>query len=373
MRPITILHVTETAKGGIGTCIGLFASFDPAHIRSYVVAPEQHASHLNRDLNVTTFDRPSRGTAAVYQMIRTAHQLAREVSPDVILCHSTFSLSVAAWFRIVFPGRPVIFCPNGLAIVRYEEGTWKHRIARLVEGLAYRIPNMIVHVSKAEEALASRCQYPGRHLLIENAMPDLAQPARADLFAETRAEGKINLLFVGRLDRQKGFDVLAEAVRCMAGSRPDILIHVVGESVNKDTKLDALPENFVMHGWVDHREIDNWYRSADALIVPSRWEGLPFVVVEALRSGTPALVSDRAGMPDIIEAGRSGEVFPLKAAAIADMLEKLDGDELSAMRPAARAAYEERFAVERFLGQYRDLLYSVLPSETRQTQDRSCA
>ena len=373
MRPVSVLHVTETARGGIGTCINLFASFDAGQVSSHVVAPAQHAAHIDESLETTTFERPDRGLSATLNMVRTAHRVARRINPNVILCHSSFSLSVATWFRLALPGRPIIFCPNGLAIVRYEEGSWKHRIARAIEGFAYRIPSIVVHVSRSEEALADHFRYPGSHTLIENAMPDLKAEPRSDLFSGGAAQGKTNLLFVGRLDRQKGFDILTEAARQIEADRPDIAIHVVGASVNNDAKLDALPSNLIMHGWVDHREIDNWYRSADALIVPSRWEGLPFVVVEALRSGTPALVSDRAGMPEIIDHDQTGKVFHLNARDIAATLRELDCEALRAMRPAARATYEKRFAVDRFLNQYSELLFRLLPEEAQGSRRQRCA
>ena len=58
MRPITIVHVCETAKGGVGTYISLFATFDPARIRSVVVAPKEHVSHLDQSLEIKSYPRP---------------------------------------------------------------------------------------------------------------------------------------------------------------------------------------------------------------------------------------------------------------------------------------------------------------------------
>ena len=78
------------------------------------------------------------------------------------------------------------------------------------------------------------------------------------------------------------------------------------------------------------------------------WEGLPLIVPEALRNGTPVLVSDNSGLPDLVEAGTSGLVFELEEAALAKCLAALRRQDLRNMRPAARKSYEARFSMERF-------------------------
>ena len=131
--------------------------------------------------------------------------------------------------------------------------------------------------------------------------------------------------------------------------------------------------NIVMHGWIDNRHIDSWYRSADAVIVPSRWEGLPFVIVEALRNGTPVLVSDRSGMPDLVEPGKTGEVFALDSDAIARLLGSLDREALHTMRPLCRRSYEERFTIDRYKAEFLSLLDSVSEVPGESTVGRRCA
>lgn len=375
MRPITIVHVCETAKGGVGTYINLFATFDPAQFRSVVVAPKDHVAHLDQSLDIRSFPRPSRGIGATLNMIRTGQRVVAEIKPDVIFCHSAFSLSAVAWFRITSPNSQVLYCPHGLASSRYEEGSLKKRVCTFVEAKVCALPSLVIHVSRHEMQLCCDRGYRGRHEAVENALPDAEGSARDDMFARTRQSETrpVNLIFVGRLDRQKGFDLLIEAMRRIESDRSDIVLHVVGESVNGDASLGRLSSNIEMHGWIDNRKIDSWYRSADAVIIPSRWEGLPFVIVEALRNGTPVLVSERSGMPQLVEQGITGEVFDLDADSITAVLRLLDADTLRAMRPACRQSYERRFAIERYRKEFSGLLSKMAEQPSDMVAVRRCS
>lgn len=72
------------------------------------------------------------------------------------------------------------------------------------------------------------------------------------------------------------------------------------------------------------------------------------VLIEALRAGTPVMLSDRSGMGQLIEDGRSGFVLPLSVEHFAKALGSVDAQRLAAMRPAARALYEGRYGPDRF-------------------------
>lgn len=355
MSALSVLHVCETARGGVGTCIGLFADFDAGEVTSKVVAPAQHASHIGDKLDVVTFDRPGRGLRATMNMLRTAHRVARDFNPDIILCHSAFSLAAVAWFKLVMPGRPIIFCPHGMSICRYDEGSSKFKLVRAVEGRAMGLADVTVQVSEYERQLAEDLGYRGHHITIENAVRDAVPDAQGDRYGDP---DKTHLLFVGRLDRQKGFDILADAIRI--ADRPDIALHVVGESVNNDSDFGTLPDNVHMHGWVEAHELDSWYKSADALIVPSRWEAFGLVVAEAYRNSTPALVSDRCALPDNVVEGETGQIFPLDAEAIAATLRKLDREALRSMGAACRDTFEARFTIARYRSEFMSLFARLL-------------
>lgn len=112
-------------------------------------------------------------------------------------------------------------------------------------------------------------------------------------------------------------------------------------------------------GWVDHADLDDWFSFADAVIVPSRWEGLPLVIPEALRNGTPVFCAETSGMEALITRGETGDHFPLSVEAIAATLAGLAANQLAAMRPACRRLYEARYALDHWEAEMTALLTSL--------------
>jgi glycosyltransferase involved in cell wall biosynthesis len=86
-------------------------------------------------------------------------------------------------------------------------------------------------------------------------------------------------------------------------------------------------------------------------VVPSRWEGLPLIIPEALRNGTPVFVANKSDMGALVTSGVTGGVFELDEIALSDCLRSLNRANLQAMRPAARESYENRYSMGRFVSE----------------------
>ncbi|WP_171033114.1 glycosyltransferase family 4 protein [Qipengyuania marisflavi] len=350
-----VLHVCETATGGIATYLKMFDTAAPAGARSSFLVPESQTGHFPQDAALRPYagGRSAGGLAAMVAAMRRA---IREDRPDVLFFHSSFSLLALLALRTSGSRIPALYCPHGWAVSRLEtQSGAKGRAIRLVEGRLAGLADAVVNISAHDARLAHELGYRGRHVVIENAVSDSLGEADPPPFA--KAAGEIHLLFVGRFDRQKGTDLLVSAFDRAAKQRPELRLHLVGGGVLGDQDL-AIPDSIHQAGWVGGADIDRWYAAAHALIVPSRWEGFGLVVPEAYRNGTPVLVSDRGALPDLVESGATGVVFPLDR--IEEHLLALDGAALAAMRPACRAQYESRFTSERWAGELAALLEDIM-------------
>jgi glycosyltransferase involved in cell wall biosynthesis len=346
---IKVLHVCETAVGGVATYLNLLSALDDKVVQQHFLIPSAHCNALQDGLSVETFNSKTRSVIALRRMIQALWSKNRSYAPDIVFFHSTFALFGLLALRIVDRRTRAIYCAHGWAISRYDENSLKGMIVRLVEGRLCGLADVVVDVSYSDADQAKRLGYRGRHVVIENAAKDAALNARSDLFAVEPDE--LHLLFVGRFDRQKGLDVLLDSFILAHEHRHDLRLHIVGAAVRADGGAIELPDGASFSEWVDPTQIDDWYRSADALVVPSRWEGLPLVIPEALRNGTPVLCSTNSGMAGLISEGETGHAFALESATLSDLLSSLDRNQLRAMRSAARESFYKRFRVERFLSE----------------------
>ena len=116
------------------------------------------------------------------------------------------------------------------------------------------------------------------------------------------------ILGVGRLDWQKGFDRLLEAVGGL--DRPDLHLVILGKGGEHRALVDlahelGLEERVHFPGWIVN--VAAWYRHAECFVLSSRHEGWPNVLAEAMANGCPAVSFDcRYGPREIIEDGESG-------------------------------------------------------------------
>lgn len=110
------------------------------------------------------------------------------------------------------------------------------------------------------------------------------------------------VLFVGRVSKMKGIDVLLKAANIYETEKTLTLIAGDGEFRDElnNLKEKLQLKNVVFLGSRGHEELRLLYNISDVLVLPSRKEALPLVAIEALACGTPAVVTNQSGMADII-------------------------------------------------------------------------
>lgn len=323
-----------------------------------ILLPDKDTKILHPGSDLHTFRRDRRSLFALFRLVQAFLVVRRDFCPDLYFFNSTFSLLPLLVLRLVRDRTPTIYCAHCWAISNYRENSLKGRIVMAVEGRLAGLADLVVNVSNGDARLAKRWSYGSRHVVIENAVPDRAEPCVEAPFHRGSQE-EVHLLFVGRFDRQKGLDILLPAFERARVQSPNLRLHLVGDVV-REGAIPALPEGVVHHGWCVGSEIDAYYAAADVLVVPSRWEGLPLIVPEALRNGTPVLVADSSDMPSLVAPGVTGGVFALNETALSACLASLDRAALQAMRLAARESYDRRFAMDRFIAEMSFQINSLL-------------
>jgi glycosyltransferase involved in cell wall biosynthesis len=169
---------------------------------------------------------------------------------------------------------------------------------------------------------------------------------------------------IGRLHHQKGLDVLVRAVAGLAGVR----LVLVGDGPERGAlerlgQQLGLGDRLTITGWTDNPR--SWLPALDVMALPSRFEGLPLVLLEAMHAGLPVVSTPVGSVADALVDGETGLLVPTDdVAALQAALGTLLGDPTrrSAMGAAARERARRRFSADVMAAAYEDVYDEILAS-----------
>jgi glycosyltransferase involved in cell wall biosynthesis len=203
----------------------------------------------------------------------------------------------------------------------------------------------------ARELAALSRALAGKLAVIHNPVDVAGLRIRADGPCREPGEG-LRLVSAGRLTYQKGYDRLLDILPRLP-STARLTVFGKGED---QAKLEAQARTLGVSDRVRFAgfslDVPRWIAGADALLLPSRWEGLPNVVLESLALGTPAIVSDQAAVDGLARSAGSGaiRVAPVDAT-FADLICRVQpaNGGMASLRPSLLPSdYELRTVISRW-------------------------
>ncbi len=146
--------------------------------------------------------------------------------------------------------------------------------------------------------------------------------------AAARPTGKV--LFVGRLEENKGCRILVEAMNTVAKIFPDVRLTIAGDGTERSSMEWLTSQLGLSHiirfiGHVPESEVDTYYSESSLLVVPSIWmENSPVVIYDALALGLPVIATDRGGNAELVKHRENGLIVPpCNADALAEAILEL--------------------------------------------------
>ena len=299
----------------------------------------------------------------------------REARPDLIWCMDPLHSAVLwFWARPLRPV-PMMLAVRGdlyrLAVMDNWHPAKRWGIGLLTSLFARLATRVRVVGQLTRDDLVARGVAPER--VIVQATPtrmELFHPApHAQRGAELRAThgltGERVLVFVGKLSRRKGVDLLLDALALGGEALAELRIVLVGGDGGELDALRAQAERLgltgrvLFVGRVTHADVPAWLAAADAFVLPTRNEGLPRAAVEAAAMELPVLITDVSSNAEAVRHGQTGWLTAPCPEAIATALGELaalSDVDLRQMGRRARAFVEDRFGYEQGMAHMRQAL-----------------
>lgn len=344
-----ILHVAESVKGGCGTYLDQLVTAqlaDPAITDVRAVLPDAHVVQVPGipEANRALFSSHGRSLRSLHALWQATIQQVAQFRPDCIHLHSTFAGAVGRIGLALSSRRPpVVYCAHGWAFD--IAGSYAKRGAMaLAERVLSAGCDGVIAISEYERQRGIDIGIPAdRIVTVLNGIVDApSAPATSPL----EIGGARRVLFIGRLDRQKGIDILLEALK---GFEDRVALRVIGSAVVGDqAEFDVMRPGVTMLGWCGDARIRQELAWADCVVIPSRWEGFGLVALEAMRASRAVIATDVGGLPEVVDHGRTGWLVPPEDhTALRDALLTPSDAQLAAAGAAGRVRFQQLFTIER--------------------------
>lgn len=301
------------ASGVVRTMIAMARSFADGSDETILVAGFGSGLFGDDDVApagfVTAAER-ARGRLPRLAVVPRLRRLLRELCPDVILSGGNFG-HFSLWAATRGLGLPIVYVFSNA--MEREGQPWRNRWRRFWSGLLVRgsAGAIVVGANLARGAVFRSHIASGKAVLIPNGI-DLARVPEPDGSIPSPMAGPDPvILSIGRLQRQKNFEALIDAVAVARRLRPVRLVILGAGNEDYRQALIALAaergigDHVVFAGTTDN--VYPWLRAASVFALASRWEGSSIALFEAMAAATPIVASRTAGdAADVLDHGRHG-------------------------------------------------------------------
>ncbi|MGF7429006.1 glycosyltransferase [Lactiplantibacillus argentoratensis] len=343
---MVILHFAEYASGGVATYLKDLIAAQSS--RSDVEMVYLLVSEHNSDEELLKMDGDKikvlaysyRRSFMGIQRLLGLSKVIERLQPDIIHLHSSFPGLIRIKYLFSTTKNRIIYCSHGWSF-NQEIRKYKKVGYELIEWILSHGCHKIINISKSEQKSAWFIN-PKKMKIIYNSISK-----KPEMNSEkSHSNDMIKLLFVGRLDRQKGIDLLMDSFDNLPDNS-NVELDVIGDAIVDPIvdKFNAKKINF--KGWKTKDEVRRAMQESDVLIVPSRWEGFGLVALEAMQVGTMVVASDAGALPEIVINNETGMIFKADSVkAITRTLsavQNMTKMEIQAFGKRGQQRYQNRF------------------------------
>ncbi|MHC1510800.1 glycosyltransferase [Pediococcus pentosaceus] len=363
------MHVAEYASGGVATYLKNL--IDEQSKNNNINKIYLLCSSNKSDLDLLKFKsekvevikyKYTRSLKGIFKLLMLVPTIKKKKA-DIIHLHSTFAGLLRITLSLSGYKKKIIYCSHGWAFNK-ETSLLNKYTYMFIEKILSSLCNRIINISE-NEADSAKFINKKKMVTIKNSIPDIKLVERNNFEDKCK-----RLLFIGRLDKQKGIDILIKAVNKVNGKHRKRKIHlsVVGDSILEDSIIEKNNTKEISFlGWQTSNNIQEMLLNNEALVIPSRWEGFGLISLEAMRAERMVLASDAGALPEIVRNNYTGLIFKRNSIeSLEKILEcflNLSSDELKKYGEHGREIYIKDFNYTHLIEQMNKLYYEVAKSE----------
>ena len=309
-----------------------------------------------------------------WQGVRTLYNQLKD-TPRFDVVHSHFQIGTVTALLLKLTGRARTAYRTSHIRHEWEKGKYTWWLNRLF--IRYGFPlGLEAEIGVSQAIVDYLASHPGVKLsgrkprLIHNAVSFSRPPADpARLPALPKDPGTLIVGSIGRLETQKGYTYLLDAVPKVASVFPKAVFYVFGEGglhQELEEKAARLGISDRIHFPGIRADIPYLLQELDLFVLPSLWEGFPTVLMESMVCNVPVIATQIPGTSELIQSGRNGWlVLPEDPPALADaILEALGSPERAAACARQAAIDVQRFTIDAIAEEYLKLYSIHLRGET---------
>jgi glycosyltransferase involved in cell wall biosynthesis len=327
-----------------------------------------YADYLNRNTDIKVDVIGMKNNLDIFALMRF-YKYMRNVKPDIVNFHS---------FRAALWGRLIAKSAHVPVILYSVHNKWGGEFHRMLDNVMSRFNNAIVPFSFAvkrfitdEEKIQDKYVEDPIYIGIDiDKFSHVDENKLLMLRREIGVEEDQNIIgFIGNVSEQKGLIYLIESVRKLTVQMPDLCCLIIGigpEEHNLKSRVAeyGLDTNFRFLG--QRYDTPDLLHVMNLFVLPSLWEGLPQVVIEAMAASCPVIATSVDGTPEIITHRENGWLVPpANTEGLTKAIKTLlsDDDLRAALAKNGYETVKEKFSVSAMVKNYDRLYQKYLVSQ----------
>lgn len=324
-----VLHITETMASGVLKYIQEVVHADSNADIEHVVVYSPHRENTPKDLkeqfpsSTLLIKINIKMNQGYIQSMKALYALIKHIKPNVIHLHSSVAGFYGRIVALCFPRIKVFYTPHGYSFLMTNKSKLIRSIYWFTEFVLTQFNSQIIACSKSEYRHAKKLSLLRNVFLLENSIK--VTPIRNIKKSPKQIVG------VGRMEEQKNPKLFIEIISGLKLIDPTIKALWIGDGSLKDEceelnrKLNA---DIEFTGWLSNNETIKYLQQSSVYLQTSRWEGLPYSVLEAFLVGLPVVASDIESHRDIMENSYLGFIAENQTQYIDYILKLLNSEDL---------------------------------------------